>query len=98
MAARIDEGKITRLLEIMARNIEIEIQAEEDAAPKIAGIYICGASRGTKAKIDRSLENELLAALSPTERKELKIAFAKRRRRKLWRAGDQLRKLLWGGW
>jgi hypothetical protein len=71
MAARIDEGKITRLLEIMARNIEIEIQAEEDAAPKISGIYICGASRGTKAKIDRSLENELLAALSPTERKEL---------------------------
>jgi hypothetical protein len=89
--------RVAQLLAVMERNNDIEIAAEEDAAPKISGIYICGAPRPPKVKIDRSLENELLAQLSPTERKELE-RLCKEKAKEAWRAGDRLRKIMWGGW
>lgn len=90
----IDEAKITRLLEEKERNIEREIAAE---LPDPDIIYIVGAPHPPRPKIDRTIEKELYAALTMSERVE--FAFrCKAKAREAWERGNNELKWKWGGW
>jgi hypothetical protein len=84
---QIDEAKITKLLEMMERNIEAECSEAFD----------CFRPSPPRAKPDRTLERALRAELSMVEQVEID-----RRRnvkaKECWLAGDNERKNLWGGW
>jgi hypothetical protein len=86
-----DEAKLTRLMEVLERNIEADIATE---APLLDAVTLQPKPRPPKP--DRTLEQTLLAELTNAERKELD-RLCKAKARECWRAGDNWRKNLWGG-
>jgi hypothetical protein len=89
--AEIDEAKITKLMEMMERNIEALIASE-----RIVGIYIPGVSPKPKGP-DRKAERALKAELTIPEEMEF-TRRCKAKARACWEAGDNYAKYLWGGW
>jgi len=90
----INEQKILRVLEEKEKNIELELAAE--LQPE-GYIHIVGAPHPPRPKIDRTLENQLYAQLTMSERVELSRR-KQAKARAAWEAGDNERKWKWGGW
>jgi hypothetical protein len=97
----IDEAKVARVMAMMEANIDAEVEAENAGGEYLPGtdIYIVGSRPKTrpKPKLPYPEERTLKAELSIAEQREVGER-CKLKAREAWEAGDNFRKVLWGGW